>query len=129
MSEAPDSLRDLIGDRQHKRLLRLSFPHGDGPAAQLLVNAIEASEGLSRPFEYMVELLSDVPTIPLKSLQGKMLCVQLVRKDGSMRYFTGIVFGFSLKTVDGGVSYYEARLGPWCNYLSMRCISRPPDTG
>ncbi|NHZ91862.1 hypothetical protein F2P45_23060 [Massilia sp. CCM 8733] len=115
MSEAPNTLRDLISDRQHDRLLRLSFPHDDGPAAQLLVNAIEASEGLSRPFDYIVELLSDEPNIPLKSVQGKMLCVQLVRKDGSMRYFTGLVFGFSLKTVDGGVSYYEARLGPWYN--------------
>ncbi|NHZ66847.1 type VI secretion system Vgr family protein [Massilia genomosp. 1] len=120
MSETPNSLRDLISDRQHDRLLRLSFPHDDGPAAQLLVNAIEASEGLSRPFDYIVELLSDEPNIPLKSVQGKMLCVQLVRKDGSMRYFTGLVFGFSLKTVDGGVSYYEARLGPWYNYLGMR---------
>ncbi|UOD31887.1 type VI secretion system tip protein VgrG [Massilia violaceinigra] len=120
MSEAPDSLRDLVSDRQHNRLLRLSFPHDDGPAALLLVNAIEATEGLSRPFDYLVELLSDEPTIPLKSVQGKMLCVQLVRKDGSMRYFTGLVFGFRLKTVDGGVSYYEARLGPWYNYLDMR---------
>ncbi|NHZ43291.1 type VI secretion system Vgr family protein [Massilia aquatica] len=120
MSEAPDSLRDLVSDRQHKRLMRLSFPHDDGPAALLLVNAIEATEGLSRPFDYLVELLSDEPNIPLKSVQGKMLCVQLVRKDGSMRYFTGLVFGFRLKTVDGGVSYYEARLGPWYNYLDMR---------
>ena len=120
MSEAPASLHDLISDRQHNRLLRLSFPHDDGPAAQLLVNAIEAAEGLSRPFEYIVELLSDKPDIPLKNLQGKMLCVQLVRKDGSMRYFTGLVFGFRLKTVDGGVSYYEARLGPWYDYLRMR---------
>ncbi|MDQ1834938.1 type VI secretion system Vgr family protein [Massilia scottii] len=120
MSEAPHSLRDLISDRQHDRILRLSFPHDDGPATQLLVNSLDASEALSKPFEYIVELLSDEPNIPLKSLQGKMLCVQLVRKDGSMRYFTGRVFGFSLKTVDGGVSYYEARIGPWYNYLDMR---------
>lgn len=44
------SLQNLIGDRQHKRLLRLSFPNGDGPASSLLVNSIEAYESLSKPF-------------------------------------------------------------------------------
>ncbi|RSZ59182.1 type VI secretion system tip protein VgrG [Massilia atriviolacea] len=120
MSEGFQSLLELIGSRQHDRLLRLSFPGKDGPAAALFVNSLEARESLSRPFEFIVELLSDDPNIPLKDLQGKMMCVQLVRRDGSMRYFTGRVFGFRLKTVDGGVSYYEARLGPWYQYLGMR---------
>jgi type VI secretion system secreted protein VgrG len=53
-------------------------------------------------------------------MQGKMLCVQMVRGDGTLRYFTGIVFSFALKTVDGGVSYYEALLGPWYKYLGLR---------
>ncbi|MDQ1829717.1 type VI secretion system Vgr family protein, partial [Massilia scottii] len=88
--------------------------------APLLVNRIDAYESLSRPFEFVVELLSDNPDIPLKDLQGKMLCVQMVRGDGTMRYFTGRVFSFGLKTVDGGISYYEAKLGPWYKYLSMR---------
>ncbi|NHZ64329.1 type VI secretion system tip protein VgrG [Massilia sp. CCM 8694] len=86
----------------------------------MLVNTLEAIEGLSRPFEFTVELLSHDPHVPLKDLQGKMLCVQMVRKDGSMRYFTGRVFGFRLKSVDGGMSFYEARLGPWYQYLSLR---------
>ena len=114
------TLQGLLGDRQHDRLLRLSFPNGDGPGGQLLVNSIDAFEALSRPFEFTVELLSDDPNIALKDLQGKMMCVQLVRRNGTMRYFTGRVFSFGLKTVDGGVSYYEAKLGPWYKYLSMR---------
>ncbi|MDQ1818148.1 type VI secretion system tip protein TssI/VgrG [Massilia sp. CCM 9210] len=85
-----------------------------------MVNKLEAVESLSRPFEFTVELLSDDPNIALKDVQGKMMCVQLVRKDGTMRYFTGRVFSFGLKTVDGGISYYEAKLGPWYKYLSMR---------
>lgn len=114
------SLQDIVGDRQHKRLLRLSFPNGDGPTATLLVNRLEAYECLSKPFEFAVELLSDDPNVALKDLQGKMMCVELVRRDGTLRYFTGRVFSFGLKTVDGGVSYYEAKLGPWYKYLSMR---------
>jgi len=117
---SPDLLQALGGDRQNNRILRLSFPNGDGPDATLLVNVLEASEGLSRPFEYTLELLSDDAHIQLKDLQGKMLCVELVRKDGTLRYFTGRVFRFSLKKVDGGLAYYEAKLGPWLNYLSLR---------
>ncbi|NHZ93318.1 type VI secretion system tip protein VgrG [Massilia sp. CCM 8733] len=115
-----ECLQDSVGDRQHGRLLRLSFPHDDGPFAPLLVNQLHASEGLSRPFEFIVELLSGDPGIPLKEVQGKLMCIELVRKDGSLRYFSGRVFGFSLKRVDGGVSFYEARLAPWFKYLSLR---------
>jgi type VI secretion system secreted protein VgrG len=115
------SIRELAAvERQHNRMLRLSFPEGDGPDATLLVNTLEASEGLSRPFEYRVELLSDDAHIHLKDLQGRMLCVELVRADGTLRHFTGRVFRFGLTRVDGGLAYYEARLGPWLNYLSLR---------
>jgi len=121
MRDASYNLLQALGaERQNNRILRLSFPAGDGPDATLLVNALDASEGLSRPFDYTLELLSDDAHIQLKDLQGKMLCVELVRKDGTLRYFTGRVFRFGLKRVDGGLAYYEARLGPWLNYLSLR---------
>ena len=120
MGNALDSLQELFGGRQHDRIMRLSFPNGDGPSTPLLVNKLDAFEALSRPFEFTVELLSDDPNVALKDLQGKMMCVELVRRDGSMRYFTGRVFSFGLKTVDGGMSFYEAKLGPWYKYLSMR---------
>ncbi|NIA00654.1 type VI secretion system Vgr family protein [Massilia sp. CCM 8734] len=120
MKKALIVLRDLAGDRQHSRLLRLSFPNQDAPLGDLLVNKLDAFESMSKPFEFKVELLSDNPNIPLKDMQGKMLCVEMVRRDGTLRYFTGRVFAFTLKTVDGGVSYYEALLGPWYKYLGMR---------
>jgi len=114
------NLLDLVNNRQETRLLRLSFPHNDGPSTPLLVNKLDAFEGLSRPFEYMVELLADAPDLQLKDLQGKLMCVEMVRRDRTLRYFTGVVYSFSLRTVDGGVSYYTAALGPWTRYLSLR---------
>ncbi|MEW6760544.1 MAG: type VI secretion system tip protein TssI/VgrG [Pseudomonadota bacterium] len=120
MRDGISTLLAAMDERQHNRILRLSFPNGDQPQSTLLVNVLEASEGLSRPFAYTVELLSDDAHIPLKQLQGKLLCVELVRKDGTMRHFTGRVFQFGLKKVDGGLAYYEARLGPWLDYLSLR---------
>jgi type VI secretion system secreted protein VgrG len=120
MRDIAVDLGQVTAGRQHNRILRLAFPHADGPDAELLVNALEASEGLSRPFEYKVELISDDAHLHLKDLQGKMMCVQLVRQDGTLRYFTGIVFRFGLQKVDGGLAYYEATLGPWFNYLTLR---------
>ncbi len=120
MRDTIQTLQDILGDRQHNRLLRLSFPNNDAPDDLLLVNQLDAVEGLSRPFEYTVELISDSAHIKLKDMQGKMLCVELVQKGGGLRYFTGLVFSFGLKKVDGGVAYYEATLGPWFRYLSLR---------
>jgi type VI secretion system secreted protein VgrG len=120
MSTAALNLQELIKGRQNNRILRLSFPHNDGPDAELVVNSLEASEALSRDFEFTVELLSDNPLIELKDLQGKLLCVELVRKNGGLRFFTGYVFSFRLVKADGKVAFYEAGLGPWFKYLSLR---------
>ncbi|WP_425260152.1 type VI secretion system Vgr family protein [Massilia luteola] len=111
---------DLFQGRQHNRILRLSFPHDDGPPAQLLVNGLDAVEGLSRHFEFTVELLSDDPSLALKEMQGKLLTIELVRQDGSLRYFSGFVFSFRRKHADGGITHYEARLGPWLRFLELR---------
>ncbi|NKI68178.1 type VI secretion system tip protein VgrG [Collimonas pratensis] len=105
---------------QHNRILRLSFPHNDGPDAQLLVNKLDAVESLSRDFSFTLDLLSDTPNLALKDLQGRLFCVELVRGDGSLRFFTGFCFEFSLLRTDGGVSFYKAKLGPWLQYLRQR---------
>jgi type VI secretion system secreted protein VgrG len=114
-----DALR-LGGSRQHNRILRLSFPHDDGPHAQLLVNKLDAVESLSRDFSFTLELLSDDAHIALKDLQGKLFSVELVRGDGSLRFFSGYCYNFSLLRTDGGVTFYQAQLGPWLQYLRLR---------
>lgn len=114
------AIHDLIERLQNHRILRLSFPHADGPAAQLLPNRLHATEALSRDFEYTVELLSDNATLSLKDVLGKLMCVELVRADGSLRYFSGYVFGFRFLRTDGGMALYEAELAPWLAYLKLR---------
>jgi type VI secretion system secreted protein VgrG len=113
-------IHDLLYGRQYNRILRLSFPNSDGPAAQLLVNKIDATEALSKDFEFKAELLSDDPNIALKTVQGKLLNIELVRRDGSVRYFSGYVFSFRRRHSDGNITFYEARLGPWLKFLSLR---------
>jgi len=120
MSQTLQNLQDLLVGRQYNRILRLSFPHNNAPSSQLLVNKLDAFEGLSRNFEFKVEMLSDDAKLALKNVQGKLLCVELVRQDGTLRYFTGYVFEFSLRKVDGAIAFYTATLGPWLKYLSLR---------
>ncbi|MES2741272.1 MAG: type VI secretion system tip protein TssI/VgrG [Pseudomonadota bacterium] len=120
MTTTPYSWHDLISGRQHRRLLRLTFPHDDAPTAQLLVNDLEASESLSRDFEFKLELLSNNAHLALKDMQGKLVCVALVRHDGSLRYFTGYCFTFRLVKSDGNLTFYQATLGPWLKYLGLR---------
>lgn len=112
-------LLELIAERQHNRILRLSFPNDDGPQCEFLCNGLEAYESMSRDFEYTVEVLSDNSALALKEIQGKLVCVELVQSDGTLRYFSGYVFDFRLKKA-GAIATYEARLGPWMKYLSLR---------
>lgn len=114
------SIHDLIYGRQTNRILRLAFPNNDTPTSQFLVNKLDAVEGLSKDFEFTVELLSDDAGIALKEMQGKLLSIELVRQNGSLRYFSGYVFSFRRRHADGGITFYEAKLGPWLKFLSLR---------
>ena len=120
ISAAVTILGALVRLRQTNRLMRLTFPHEDGPAAMLVINRLEASEELSRDFRFELELLSDSTDIPLKDVLGKMITVELVREDGTLRYFNGYVFEFRLIKTDAGVVHYGATLLPWTAYLRLR---------
>lgn len=122
LSEITQALKALVnGQRQNKRLLHLSFPHEDGPPGVLLIaNRLNAHEGLSRDFHYSVEILSDDPKIALKDVMGKMVTVELVRDDGTVRYFNGYVFDFRFIKHDAGFSYYDLVPLPWLAFLRYR---------
>jgi type VI secretion system secreted protein VgrG len=120
MTNLRKSVRDLIYSGQHNRILRSSFPHNNGPSAQILVNKIDAIESLSKDFEFTVEILSDDASISLKDMQGKLLNIELVRSDGSLRYFSGYIFNFRRRHSDGGITFYEAKLCPWFRFLGLR---------
>lgn len=115
-----EAFRQWVAEPQHRRFMRLRFPHGDGPDAPLLVQRLDAEESLSRDFSFVVELLTDDAHLPLKSMMGKLLVIELVREDGHLRYFSGYVFAFSRQRADGAVVVYEAQLGPWFRLLSWR---------
>ncbi|WP_255987370.1 type VI secretion system Vgr family protein [Chitinolyticbacter albus] len=116
---AAQLLQGLL-ETQHNRLLTLAFPKDDGPAATLIPNRLDADEGLSRDFRYVVEVLSDDSAIALKDVMGKMVTLELVREDGSTRYFNGYVFEFRYVRNEGGYAVYEMLLLPWLAFLRLR---------
>lgn len=106
---------------QQDRLIRMNFPHEDGPAnAALLVNAVRMHEELSRDFCIEAEILSDDAAIPLKSMMGRMVTIMLVREDGTMRYMNGYVGTFAFVRADGGFAYYRMVLQPWLAFSRLR---------
>lgn len=107
-------------DPQANRIMHLRFPNNDGPPSQLLVDQLDATEGLSQDFRFVVRLLSHDARIPTKDLIGKMATVELVRDDGSPRYFNGYVFEFRKVRTDGGWAHYEMVLGPWLAFSRLR---------
>lgn len=103
-----------------KRLLQLRFPRNDGPAATLLVNQMLAEEEVSRDFCYTLQLISDNAELALKDVQCKMVCVELLKADHSLRYFNGYCFSFSLMRVEQGLAFYKMVLKPWLAFLRLR---------
>jgi type VI secretion system secreted protein VgrG len=118
MSSVIQCLQDIINSRQHNRILRLAFPNDDGPECELLINKLNAVEGLSREFTFTLELLSDKADLALKDMEGKLVSVALVQLNGALRYFSGYCFTFRLKKA-GAISHFEATLGPWLKYLAL----------
>jgi type VI secretion system secreted protein VgrG len=119
MSDATDFIVSLLRKDAH-RLLKLYFPHDDGPSSGLLVNHLVAEESLSRDFTFTVTVLSDDPNIELTDVQGRMVCVEVLREVGPSRYFNGYCFEFCLKRVDNGLAIYEMILKPWLAQFRLR---------
>jgi type VI secretion system secreted protein VgrG len=115
------ALRAFATERQETRLLRLRFPNGDAPPGVLmLANTLDADEGLARDYVWTVGVLSDSVAIPHEAVLGKMVCIELVREDTTLRYFNGYVTGFRLLRTDGGFVFYDMTVGPWLASLRLR---------
>jgi type VI secretion system VgrG family protein len=117
-------LRKIATGMQHNRLLTLSFPDDNAPYEILLVNRLEGEESLSRDFRFVIEILSDNVKLDPNEFVGKLITVKLLRNDGSYRYFNGHIFSFRLVRTDGGIVFYEAEMGPWTRYLTLRKNNR-----
>lgn len=88
------------------------------PAADLFLDALSVSEGLSQLGGMQLNLLSEKGTLAPKDLLGKPVTVTMNLGDDSKRYFNGYVTRFGLGTPRGRYFAYQAEVRPWLWFLT-----------
>lgn len=112
---------------QDNRLIAIDTPLGKDA---LLLSGFHGMEGLSTPFSFELELLSENHSIPFKDIIGKNVSVSIVLAKGEKRYFHGLISRFSQGrgSSDEGrglrLAYYTATMVPWFWLLTRTADSR-----
>jgi type VI secretion system secreted protein VgrG len=79
---------------------------------------MSGTEGLSRPFEYQLDLLSEDGNIDFYKLLGKNMTVKMQLPGEQHRYFDGYCARFGLTGRRGRFYTYHATLRPWLWFLT-----------
>src|SRR2546426_1387904 len=102
---------------QAKRPVRIDTVLG---ADVLLLAAFTGEEGISTPFYYTLDLLSEDASIDAKKLLRSPATVTLDLVDGSKRYVHGLIRRFvQLGRSETQLTSYRAELVPWLWFLSL----------
>jgi type VI secretion system secreted protein VgrG len=96
----------------------------------LLLTGFKGAEGLSRLFDFELDLLSENPNIPFADIIGKNVTVSMILSDGDKRFFNGLISHFSQggggaeEGEDIRLSHYRAEMVPWLWLLTQTADSR-----
>lgn len=102
---------------QDDRYFRVTSPLGDDA---LLLRSFTGVEGISRPFDYRLNLLSTDSAISGEGLVGEEMTVTWEDANGDTQYIHGKVGRFrKLHDEDRELARYEAELVPWCTLLTL----------
>jgi type VI secretion system secreted protein VgrG len=105
--------------KQTDRLIRIYTPLGDDV---LVPRSFEGVEGISRLYEYRIELASENGTISSQDIVGKRVTLSVLQSDNeTQRYFDGFVSHFTkLPRRPPHRSYfeYEIKIVPWTWFLT-----------
>jgi type VI secretion system secreted protein VgrG len=107
----------MVNGHSNNRRFTIETPLGPDV---LLVQSFTGSEGLSQPFRFEVELLSEDPVIPFKRILGRRVTLSIALADGSTRYVNGMVSRFAQGGRDMQVTSYQAEIMPWLWFLTLR---------
>jgi len=113
----------MAGLKQADRLMQFSSPLGKDV---LLIESLDGAEGVSRLFEYHVELLATVDTtIHPKSIVGSKVSIAINLNDAQgSRWISGIVASFEQCAGDMEFNVYRARIVPSLWQLTLRSNCR-----
>ena len=88
-----------------------------GPTA-LTFRSMKGHEALGRPFEYVVDLVSEDANIALTDLLGQTMAVHLELAEGEHRHFHGFVTSVDFVETLGAATSYRAVVRPWLSLLA-----------
>ena len=112
---------------QENRSILIDTPLGKDV---LLLTGFSGTEGISVPFSFELDLLSENHSVTFKDIIGKNVTVSVVLADGDKHFFNGIISRFSQERGGGETggdtrfSYYTATMVPWFWLLSQTADSR-----
>jgi len=112
---------------QDNSLIAINTPLGKDV---LLLTGFNGTEGLSRPFDFELDMLSENPNIPFADIIGKNVTISIILPDGDKRFFNGIISRFSQGRgggEEGGdprLSHFRAEMVPWLWLLTQTTDSR-----
>jgi len=114
----PPVLIDTSTRTQATRPIALSTELG---ADVLLVRSVKAAEGLSRPFEYDLDLLSEHANLHAAKLLGTLAILRISPAGVAPRVVSGYVSAFRrfAPDVSGKLTPYQMTLVPWTFFLTL----------
>ncbi|UBM24599.1 type VI secretion system tip protein VgrG [Pseudomonas sp. p1(2021b)] len=107
---------------QNRRLFK--FHNLANPEQELLLETFKGVEGLSKAFNYELLLVCEDSGVPLKSMMGQHVSIEIELAEGGPRYITGYLTRFASIGSDGGMARYTATLNPWFSMLKNRFDTR-----
>ena len=106
---------------QNRRSIAIDTPLGKDV---LLLQGFSGAEGISRPFHFSLELLSENASIDFDAIVGKNATVTVKTADGGERYFNGIISRFAQRSSGKPLSAYTAEMVPWLWLLTRSADCR-----
>jgi type VI secretion system secreted protein VgrG len=88
-------------------------------ADELLLDTFTGAEGISTPFLFTVDLLSENEKVDAADVLRKEVTLTFVLPDGSNRNIHGIVRRFAQLGQRDQLTYYRAEIVPWLWFLSL----------
>lgn len=101
---------------QTNRLLAIDTPLGPDT---LLLTAFTGEEGISKPFRFDLEMVSEKDDIDASSLIGKNVTLRVKMADGTDRFWNGFISRFSQGAMDDRFTSYNAEFVPWLWFLTL----------
>jgi type VI secretion system secreted protein VgrG len=108
---------------QNNRILRVSTSAGD---QALLAESLRGEEEIDRGFRFQVAALSLDANIPLRSLVGQPILIELLTMASpeQLRPFHGHITAAEIAGANGGFARYQLTVEPWTSFLACGRDSR-----